>query len=173
MGNISIRREVPFPPGLNIGYVTGCAHIAVDSCIAHKRPTDFEELELVTWELSVSLVDDDEIRRINKQFRNINEPTDVLSFPQYEPEEIDEFLSSPAPFGKLILGDVVVSLEWIERESKGDYDVARRSFAWMMVHGILHLFGYDHEAADDNGKMREEESRVLLEMEDFISVVGE
>ncbi len=173
MGNISIRREVPFPPSLNIGFVTGCTHIAVESCLAQKRPQEFEELELVTWELSVSLVDDNEIRKINKQFRTINEPTDVLSFPQYEPEEIDEFISSPAPFGKLILGDVVISLEWIERESKGDYEVVRRSFAWMMVHGILHLFGYDHEASDDDGRMREEESRILLEMEDFISVVGE
>lgn len=171
MGNIAIRREVPFPSGLNIGFVTGCAQIAIDSCLTHMRPPDLENLEFVTWELSVSLVDDNEIRRINKQFRTVNEPTDVLSFPQYEPEDIDEFVSSPAPFGPLILGDIIISLEWIERESKSDFEIMRRSFAWMMVHGILHLFGYDHETIDDDGAMRKEESRILLEMEDFISLI--
>jgi probable rRNA maturation factor len=171
MGDIFIRRELPFPPGLNTGFVTGCFRLAIDSVLAKKQHEEMKELGPVHWELSISLVDNREIRDVNNRFRNINEATDVLSFPQYEPEELDEFLITSISFTPLVLGDVVISLEWIEEHSDANPDVIRRSFAWMAVHGVLHLFGLDHDSDMEDKRMREEETRILLEIEDFISSV--
>ena len=172
MGDIYIRRELPYPPGLNTGFVTGCARLAVDSIVNKLRSSDLDEFGFVLWELSISLVDDSEIRDINNRFRNIDEPTDVLSFPQNEPEEIKEFLETAVPIAKLVLGDVVISLEWVARKAENDSEVGRRLFAWMMIHGILHLFGFDHDSAKMETLMRKEEDRILLELEDFISGVA-
>jgi len=171
MGDISIRRESPYPPGINDGFTSGCAHLAIVTHIANRRSSQKFEFSLVLWELSVSLVDDNEMREINNRFRNINESTDVLSFPQYEPAEIDELLNSHVISESMVLGDIVISLEWVKRESKNDFDILRRSYAWMMLHGILHLFGLDHETPEEEKKMREEENRILLEMDSYISGV--
>ena len=173
MGDISIRRESPYPAGINDGFSSGCAHIAIDAHITNRRLSGKHDYSHVMWELSISLVDDSEMREINNRFRNINETTDVLSFPQYELAEIEEFLNSHVISENIVLGDIVISLEWLERESKNDFDVLRRSYAWMMLHGILHLFGLDHETPDDEQKMRDEEKRILVEMESYISGVGE
>lgn len=171
MGNILIRRELPFPPGLNVGFVTGCSRRVIDSYMLRKRPPELMKSNPLPWELSVSLVDDEEIRRINKSFRNIDEPTDVLSFPQYEPEEIEEIITESVSEVVLELGDIVISLEYINRLNEGNPDLNRKSFAWMAVHSILHLFGYDHDTDDDENEMLEMEQSMLEELDEFISGV--
>ena len=171
MGDIYIRRELPYPSGLNTGFVTGCARNIVDAVVSRIRSSELNDLGFLLWELSVSLISDKEIRDINNRFRNLDESTDVLSFPQYEPNEIDEIIRTPVPTSKVILGDIVISLEWVGREGKNDPEIARKVFARLMIHGILHLFGWDHETSKDEKMMKSEEDRILLELEDFISGV--
>jgi len=171
MGDIYIRRELPYPVGLNTGFVTGCARHVVDSITAKKRSDELNELGFLLWELSVSLISDKEIRSINYRFRSIDETTDVLSFPQHEPDEIEEIISTAVPINKLILGDIVISLEWVSREGKNDPELTRKYLARLIIHGILHLFGYDHEITKERAVMEAEEERIMVELEDFISGV--
>lgn len=102
-------------------------------------------------ELSVALVGDEEIRRLNARYRSRDEPTDVLSFP------VDE----PLPTGHRVIGDVVISVE----KAAGQARQRRRSFddemETLLIHGILHSLGYDHErSAADEREMRALERRL-------------
>lgn len=107
-------------------------------------------------ELSVVVCNDAFIRPLNQEWRGKDTATDVLSFPQEEAESPGRFSSPPA-----ILGDVVISTETALRQATElGHDVAIEIKA-LLVHGILHLVGYDHENPDDTGEMRAEEVRLL------------
>lgn len=97
-------------------------------------------------ELSIALVDDDYIRRLNHTYRNLDEPTDVLSFPMDE---------------EGLLGDVVISLERAEKQAADYGHSFQREVAFLLVHGILHLFGYDHDNDKEQRKMRDREEAIL------------
>ena len=108
-------------------------------------------LELENCELSVALVGDQEIRLLNNRYRSLDEPTDVLSFP------VDE----PLPSGSRVIGDVIISVEKAARQARQ----RRRSFAdeleVLLIHGILHNLGYDHERSpEDEREMRAMERRL-------------
>lgn len=105
-------------------------------------------------ELSVLITDDEEIRRLNRQYRSVDRPTDVLSFSQLEGEE-------SLKEGN-ILGDVVISWDRAESQSREYGHHVQEELERLLVHGMLHLFGYDHEAEDGNAdKMRELERKFL------------
>ena len=93
----------------------------------------------VDVELSVLFCDDTAIQTLNAQYREVDSPTDVLSFTQDWPEGA----------GMRILGDIVISLEIVEQRWPGDRAAMRREVLLLFCHGLLHLLGYDH--ADDNG----------------------
>jgi probable rRNA maturation factor len=97
-------------------------------------------------EVALSLVDDAEIRQLNRRWRGVDAPTDVLSFP-LEDEEL--------------LGDVVVSLETAERQSRAFGHSLRREVAFLAVHGTLHLLGYDHDTPDAEARMQAAAEAVL------------
>ncbi|HHY14724.1 MAG TPA: rRNA maturation RNase YbeY [Firmicutes bacterium] len=106
-------------------------------------------------EVSVSFVDDRAIRALNKQYRGLNEPTDVLSFPQ---DELPPGLPQ-------ILGDIVISLERAE-EQAGEYGHRpEREVVYLAVHGLLHLLGYDHETEEGQNIMRAKEEQVLAALD--------
>ena len=107
-------------------------------------------------ELSVLLADDSAVRDLNRQYRHTDAPTDVLSFSQAEGEEF------ALPDGETPhLGDVVISIETARRQAT-EYGVALQDeLAHLVVHGILHLLGYDHEDADEEAVMRAHEDAVL------------
>ena len=113
-------------------------------------------------ELSVALVDDQEIHRLNRQYRGFDRPTDVLSFALQEAEEPrfkDECGDEQLP---LILGDVIISIETTQRQA-GERDHSfEREFLILLVHGILHLLGYDH-IEDQDAEQMEALERQLLE----------
>lgn len=105
-----------------------------------------------TSELSISFINDEKMRELNRTYRDIDRTTDVLSFPQGEGPEIT------------LLGDVVISLDTAERNSKR-YGVTREEeIKKLIVHGILHLLGYDHKKKKEREEMREKEKEVLLSL---------
>ena len=112
-------------------------------------------------EVDVTLVDDAEIRQINREHRNIDASTDVLSFPLGENEEYDE---NPAT-GALMLGDIVISLDTALRQADLYGHGVKREIAFLTVHSMLHLLGYDHiNGGLEQALMREKEESVLNDL---------
>lgn len=112
-------------------------------------------------ELSIVITDNNSIRRINKEFRDKDMPTDVLSFPGYEPEEIEEVKKSEE---LMVIGDIIISKEKVIEQSKEYENTFEREFAYLLVHGILHLLGYDHMEESEKTVMRENEEKILSEL---------
>ena len=120
-----------------------------------------EEGFLEPAEVDVSFVDDEQIRELNRDFRNIDKSTDVLSFPLGEDGVYDE---NPATGAKL-LGDVIISVEHAVNHAKEYGHSLQREMAFLTVHSMLHLLGYDHvESEKDSEIMREKEEAVLIKM---------
>lgn len=112
-------------------------------------------------EVSVSFVSNDEIRRLNKIYRQKDAPTDVLSFPLGENGHYDTNKET----GSALLGDVVISLEMAVKQSNMYGHSLEREVGFLTVHSMLHLLGYDHEASPlEECKMREKEESVLDEL---------
>ena len=109
-------------------------------------------------ELSVLLTGDAAVRELNRAYRNTDAPTDVLSFSQAEGEEF------AVPDGEARhLGDVIISMDTARRQA-AEYGLALQDeLAHLLVHGILHLLAYDHEAAEDEEIMRRHEDAILGE----------
>lgn len=104
-------------------------------------------------EVSISFVDNTEIHHLNLTYRGIDRPTDVLSFPQYE--GVGEIQQIEC------LGDVVISIEKAQ-EQAADYGHSfEREMAYLTVHSLYHLLGYDHDTEENTKKMREKEEKVL------------
>ena len=107
-------------------------------------------------ELSILLLDDPQIANLNKAYLNREGPTNVIAFPMQE-----------GPFAEVtphLLGDVVISLETAEREGAAAGISMEERLAELLVHGILHLCGYDHEVSEEEELRMEEKSREILEM---------
>lgn len=116
--------------------------------------------------IGVSLVSEDEIKDINREFRGIDKVTDVLSFPQFE--SVDELLDEIEGDEALVdipLGDVVICLDQAERQSKEYGTSIKREVTYLFVHSILHLLGYDHMEDDEKAYMRAHEERVMATLD--------
>ena len=101
-------------------------------------------------ELSVTLTDNEGIHALNKEYRKVDRPTDVLSFPLYEDGEIDENdVIEGEPVG---IGDIVLSLEKALSQANEYGHSFERETAFLCVHSVLHLLGYDHELGEDAEK---------------------
>jgi len=117
-------------------------------------------------ELSISLVSDAQIKKINHQFRSKNKPTDVLSFPT-----IDENLVRKIGLKKLLkgqkylfLGDIVVAYETVKKESLAQKKIFKDHLTHLILHSILHLIGYDHEIDEMAVKMENTEIAILKKL---------
>lgn len=113
--------------------------------------------------VSVTLTDNQEIHIINKEYRNVDKPTDVLSFPMFEKEEIEKIINEEQNH-KEILGDIIISIPKVEEQAKEYGHSFERELAYMLVHGFYHLMGYDHIEESDKAKMREKEEKVLSKL---------
>lgn len=112
-------------------------------------------------EISVSLVDDAEIHEINLKHRDIDRPTDVLSFPL----GIDGVYDVNLDTGAQLLGDIIISVETAVRQAEIYGHSFNREIAFLTVHSMLHLLGYDHEAGGmELVRMREKEESVLTQL---------
>ena len=114
-----------------------------------------------TYEVSISLVDDETIHQYNLQFRNKDKSTDVLSFPLGENGVYDVNPDT----GRFLLGDIVISLETAIRQAKIFGHTVERELAFLTVHSMLHLLGYDHENGGlEEARMREKEEAILTSL---------
>ncbi len=111
-------------------------------------------------EVSVSFVDNASIQLLNREYRGIDSPTDVLSFPQDDDGELGDLEGIPR-----ILGDIVISLERAKEQAEDFGHSVQREVLYLAIHGFFHLLGYDHESPEDQSKMREMEERVLGELD--------
>lgn len=122
-------------------------------------------------EVSVTVVDNKEIQEINKIYRNIDKATDVLSFPMYQYEKaadfdnLDDSAFNPES-GELLLGDIVISAEKVTAQAKEYGHSREREFAFLLVHSMLHLLGYDHMEEEERLVM-ESKQKEILELNDY------
>jgi len=118
-------------------------------------------------EISLTLTDNEGIWKVNKEFREIDRPTDVLSFPMLEYDVSGDFSQIEnqtedcfnPDTGEILLGDIIISVDKVREQAEEYGHSMQREFAFLIVHSMLHLFGYDHmeeqEAAVMEGKQRE------------------
>lgn len=111
-------------------------------------------------QVSLSLVSKEEMRALNGQYRDIHEPTDVLSFPLWED---DGMFAPPEGWEMLPLGDVVVSPEYILDYAQGLHAEYEREIVLVLIHGILHLLGFDHDTGEKERRLMWKEQEALRE----------
>lgn len=118
-------------------------------------------------EISIMLVDNAEIAKMNKEHRGIDKPTDVLSFPMLEVSE-GKIKINEGDFDRdenlLLLGDIVISMEMTKSHSEEYGHSFERELAFLTSHGMFHLLGYDHENEKDSKIMFEKQEAVLAQM---------
>ena len=107
-------------------------------------------------EVSILLTDDKQIKILNRDYRDIDSPTDVLSFSQAEGDE--SFDDGPDDG---LLGDVVISVETARRQAREQKNSLEEELDMLLVHGILHLLGYDHEKPEDEKRMFSKQEELL------------
>lgn len=120
-------------------------------------------------EVSVTLVDTDTIRQVNSQFRQIEKVTDVLSFPMMEYDSPRDFggqafqnsLSLSPDTQEMILGDILLCSEVVKTQAEEYGHSELREFCFLVVHSMLHLFGYDHIQEEDRREMEEEQRKIM------------
>lgn len=120
-----------------------------------------EKLENSKLYITITLTNSENIRKINKEYRNIDKATDVLSFPMYEKEELEEKIAKQHYEHEDVLGDIVISIEKVEEQAKEYGHSFERELSYMIVHGFYHLMGYDHIEEEDKKKMRPKEEKIL------------
>ncbi len=110
-------------------------------------------------EVSLSIVSNDEIRKINNQFRKIDNFTDVLSFPQltFEENEVADVNEN----GEILLGDIIISIDKAKEQAEEFGHSLQREIAFLTVHSMLHLLGYDHMNEKDEKKMFSKQKKIL------------
>ncbi len=122
-----------------------------------KESLRYEEFD-PDCEVSLSIVNNDEIQEINKQFREIDAPTDVLSFPLLTFEEGEQ--ADVNENNEIMLGDIIISIDKAKAQAEEYGHGLRRELAFLTAHSMLHLMGYDH--------MEEEEQKEMFKKQDDI-----
>ena len=142
------QKRVKIPSGLRM--------LIRRACIAVLREEKFQG----DAEVSVTFVDNDQIRRLNAKFRDKDSATDVLSFPMGENGEYD---LNPSTGAKL-LGDVVLSMEKAAEQAQEYEHSFEREVCYLTVHSMLHLLGYDHMNSEEKAVMRMKEETVMSQI---------
>ena len=124
-----------------------------------------EKLENSKLYVSITLTNPENIHKINKEYRNVDRETDVLSFPMFEKNEIDQKIKNNNFEHEDVLGDIVISIEKVKGQAIEYGHSFEREFAYMLVHGFYHLMGYDHIEEKDKKIMREKEEIILSKLQ--------
>ncbi|MDY3281470.1 rRNA maturation RNase YbeY [Dysosmobacter sp.] len=118
-------------------------------------------------EVDVLLTDDEAIHQINKDMRDVDRATDVLSFPEFDltPGELPEAEDADPGTGLIPLGDMVISMEHVAAQAREYGHSSRRELSYLVVHSVLHLLGYDHlDEGPQKRQMRSREEAILAEL---------
>ncbi len=116
-------------------------------------------------DVSLSIVDENQIRELNRDYRQTDKVTDVLSFPQFETKnELLDFQKNNKGM-PLELGDVVICYHVAQKQATEYGHSEERELVYLFVHSILHLLGYDHMEEDDKSQMRAREKEIMKEID--------
>ena len=111
-------------------------------------------------EVCITFVDDAAMRSLNETYREIKRTTDVLAFPQHEGDLKDLNTATAKPIKTKILGDIVISINTAKRNSKRYKNTLKKEIQKLIIHGTLHLLGYDHKRKKDAERMRRKEKEL-------------
>lgn len=157
----------------------------IEAEVEVKFPFDYEALaeEVINFtiehedfpyesEVNLTLMDNEGIREVNREYREIDAPTDVLSFPMLSYEEAGDFSKLEDDYddnfnpdtGEIMLGDIIISVERVKEQAKEYGHSEKREFAFLIVHSMLHLFGYDHMTPEDAAVMEPKQKEILNAM---------
>ncbi len=119
-------------------------------------------------EVNLLLTNDAEIREMNRQYRNIDRATDVLSFPMLEyetPGQFQAFEDMPDCFdpesGELLLGDIVLSMDRVAAQAEEFGHSLKREYSFLIAHSMLHLFGFDHMEDEERLEMEQKQREIM------------
>ena len=126
--------------------------------VAKEENLDFEEISV-----SISSASKEDIRKINKEYRDIDKITDVLSFPIFTKDELQDIISKEEDkkIKHIELGDIILCLDVVEEQSIEYGTGFLREILYMITHGMCHLVGYDHIDPEDKKEMRAKEEKIL------------
>ena len=126
----------------------------------------FKTENLINSKLYVNIIltNPNHIKEYNKQYRNIDKETDVLSFPMFEKQELEEKIKNNQFQVQDILGDMVLSIPKIKEQAQEFENTFERELSYMVVHSFYHLLGYDHMQEEDKKIMRQKEENVLRKL---------
>ncbi len=145
----NMQRDIKIPTGIRL-LIRKCCHAVLQTEDMHGN-----------YEVSVSFLDNDEIQKLNRQYRNKDMPTDVLSFSLSK----DGKSELNPDTGAVMLGDIAVSVPKVYEQAERFGHTIQREFAYLTVHSMLHLLGYDHEEGGiSTVRMREKEEEVLAKL---------
>lgn len=119
------------------------------SYILKEEKKDYDEK---TYYISFMITNNEVIHQINKEYRNVDRPTDVISFAYNETENIGPIE---------VVGDIIISIDKVKEQAKDFGHSEKREFFYLLTHGMLHILGYDHIEDDERKVMREKEERYL------------
>lgn len=131
---------------------------------------DFEDFPYEV-EVSLTITDNDRIHEINKEFRDTDRPTDVLSFPLLEYssagdfsflDEVDDCFNPDT--GEVMLGDIIISIDKVKEQAKSYGHSVLREYAFLITHSMLHLMGYDHMTEDEAKDMENRQRKILEDL---------
>ena len=130
------------------------------------------DYEALAGEVVAFTIDNEGIHEINRMYRQIDAPTDVLSFPMLSYEQAGDFSALEEDYednfnpdtGEIMLGDIVISVDRVREQAAAYGHSERREFAFLIVHSMLHLFGYDHMTPEDAAVMEPKQRQILEEM---------
>lgn len=120
-----------------------------------------ENLEDSKLVITVTLTTPENIQEINKEYRNVDRATDVLSFPMFERDELEKKIQDKDFLHEDILGDIIISIEKVKEQAEEYGHSFERELSYMVVHGFYHLMGYDHMNDVEKAEMRKKEDNVL------------
>lgn len=160
--SLNIEKEV------EVKFDFDCEKLAkevIDFTIAHE---DFP----YEAEVNLTLTDNEGIHEINRMYREIDAPTDVLSFPMLSYEEAGDFSALEDDYednfnpdtGEIMLGDIIISIDRVREQALSYGHSERREYAFLIVHSMLHLFGYDHMTPEEAAQMEAKQHQILEEM---------
>lgn len=123
-------------------------------------------------EVNLTLTDNEGIHEINKTYREIDRPTDVLSFPMLSYEKAGDFSKLEEDYddnfnpdtGEIMLGDIIISVDKVRDQAESYGHSEKREFAFLIVHSMLHLFGYDHMTPEEAAVMESKQNEILNKM---------
>ena len=141
----------------NIDELSNNVLISTLNYVQKNEEIDFLELNKAI-NINLVLSNDEEIQELNKEFRNINKPTNVLSFALIDSDDFDDNIDI---FNEIDLGDIIISYNTMKKEAKEKETSLSSHYTHLFIHGVLHLLGFDHQDDDEANYMENFEIEIL------------